>query len=332
MAAPFLLITGDNPPERQAQEAKALKAWLGEDPDHLGRHIFQGNETDSDSLLMALSPSLFASKSAVVIRGAEECPAAVVETLVTNLPGALESDIAVIVVGEKGPNATTKAGKAFAQLAKKLGKDIPCASPKIHELPGWVSRLCQSRFGSSIEKMAAELLVERAGTTDYRAVGEVLGDLERELEKIAIGLAPGQTISVKMVDDMVGDRRPVSLQDLQNALLHRRPAAAVDAWHRLRHEGLPAFLLAQMCFGDFLSAYRLRRAMDDGLGAKEAASALGINAWVMEKRGLMAAAKGRSVERWRRDLLALCKIEAAEKRGGFPFEHQLDLEFYQLAR
>ena len=71
MAAPFLLITGDNPPERQAQEAKALKAWLGDDPDHLGRHIFQGNETDSDTLLMALTPSLFASKSAVVIRGAE---------------------------------------------------------------------------------------------------------------------------------------------------------------------------------------------------------------------------------------------------------------------
>lgn len=332
MAAPFLLITGDNPPERQLQEAKALRDWLGEDPDNLGRNVFQGAETDPDTLLMALTPSLFAAKSAVVVRGAQECPVAVVEVLTASVPAALESDIAVLVVGEKGPNGTTKVGKAFAQMAKKLARDIPCPSPKVQDLPGWVMRVCKERQGRSIEKAAAELLVERAGTTDFRAVGEVLGDLERELEKLSLGLEPGEGITVARVDDMVGDRRPVSLQDLQGALLQRRPAVAVDAWQRLRHEGIPAFLLAQMCFSDFLSAYRLRLAMDRGARAREAAQSLGINAWVMEKRGLEAAARGRSIERWRKDLLSLCRIEAIEKRGGYPFDYQLDLEFYQLAR
>jgi DNA polymerase III delta subunit len=331
MPAPFLLITGDNPPERQAQEAKALAAWLGEGNDALSRHVFQGGETDPDSLLTAMTPSLFASKCAVVVRGAQECPAAVVEVLTAQIPGAMESDIAVIVVGEKGPNATTKAGKAFAALAKKIGKEIPCAAPKVQELPGWVAKVCKERFKRGIDRMAAELLVERAGTTDFRAVGETLGDLERELEKLDGCLDPGQPIPLKLVEDLVGDRRPVSLQDLQAALLARRPAAAVDAWHRLRHEGLPAFLLAQTCYSDFLSAYRLRTALDQGLGLREAASELGINFWLVEKRGLGAAAKGRSIERWRKDLLRLCQIEAADKRGGYPFEHQLDLEFYQLA-
>lgn len=332
MAAPFLLITGDNPPERQAQEAKAVAAWLEEGNDALSRHIFQGAETNPDSLLTALTPSLFATKCAVIIRGVQECPVAVVEVLLAQVVGALESDIAVIAVGEKGPNATTKAGKAFAALVKKIGKEIPCAAPKVQELPAWVTRICKDRFGRGIDKMAAELLVERAGTTDYRAVGETLGDLERELEKLVGCLDQGQAISVKLVEDLVGDRRPVSLQDLQTALLNRKPAAAVDAWHRLRHEGLPAFLLAQTCYSDFLSAYRLRVAMDQGLGLREAASHLGINSWVLEKRGLGAAAKNRSIERWRRDLLKLCQMEAADKRGGYPFEHQLDLEFYQLAR
>jgi len=332
VAAPLVLITGDNPPERQAQEAKALASWLGEANDAMGRTVFQGAETHPDNLLTALTPSLFASKSAVVVRGAQECPVAVVEVLNAQVQGALESDIAVIVVGDKGPNATTKAGKAFAALVKKLGKEIPCAAPKVQELPGWVTRICKERFHRGIDRMAAELLVERAGTTDYRAVGETLGDLERELEKLDGCLDAGQPIGLKLVEDLVGDRRPVSLQDLQNALLTRRPAAAVDAWHRLRHEGLPAFLLAQTCYSDFLSAYRLRVAMDQGLGLREAASALGINSWVLEKRGLGAAAKNRSIERWRRDLLKLCQMEAADKRGGYPFEHQLDLEFYQLAR
>jgi DNA polymerase III delta subunit len=332
VAAPLFLITGDNPPERQAQEAKAVAAWLGEANDPMGRHVFQGAETNPDNLLTALTPSLFASKSAVIVRGAQECPVAVVEVLLASGPGALESDIALIIVGEKGPNATTKAGKAFAAMVKKLGKEIPCAAPKVQELPGWVSKICKDRFNRPIERMAAELLVERAGTTDYRAVGETLGDLERELEKLDGCLDPGVAIGIKLVEDLVGDRRPVSLQDLQNALLTRRPAAAVDAWHRLRHEGLPAFLLAQTCFTDFLSAYRLRVALDSGLGLREAASSLGINSWVLEKRGLGAAAKGRSIERWRKDLLKLCQIEAADKRGGYPFEHQLDLEFYQLAR
>ncbi len=223
MAAPFLLITGDNPSEREFQETQALHAWLGEDAGHLGRQIFQGTETDPDALLASLTPSLFAAKSAVVVRAAQECPAAAVEILNVSLPAALESDIAVLIVGEKGPNASTKAGKAFARMAKELGRAIACPSPKVQELPGWVVRHAKERLGLTIERPAAELLVERAGTTDFRAVGEVLGDLEQELEKLSLGLGKGEPITVKRVDEMVGDRRPVSLQDLQAALLHRHP-------------------------------------------------------------------------------------------------------------
>ena len=330
--AKLALIHGDNPPEREAVLRDELDAALGEGSSTMGAHVFQGSETNAESLITALTPSLFSEAGAVVVQGIEECPAAINEVLLSGIRGALESGISVLLVGEKGPNQTSKAGKALIKLVKEAGREIPCPAPKLHELPGWVEKRAKSRFKRSIERAAVDLLVDRAGTTDYRKVGEVLADLDRELEKLDSRLEKDAKITATLGEDLVGDRRPVSLQDFLDALAQRKPAQMVKALLRLREEGMPGFLLAQTAWTEFVQLFRLRKAMDRGARANEAARDLGINAFVFQKRGFETAAKSRSADRWLSDMASLCRIESQDKRGQYQNEWLLELEFHQISR
>lgn len=327
----LVLIHGDNPPLREASLQGELEKLLGDDQS-LGAHVFQGNETDPQSLSTALTPSLFSESGAVVVQGVEECSASLCELLLASIPGALESGISVVLVGEKGPNQVSKAGKSLAKLVKDKGREIPCPAPKLHELPRWLESRCKGRFRRAIDADALELFLERAGTTDYRKVGEVLSDLDRELEKIDSRLEKGQKVTLAMVQEMVGDRRPVSLQDFLDSLAHRKPTEMVRSLLRLREEGMPGFLLAQTAWSEFVSLFRLRKAMDRGARGADAARDLGMNSFIFQKRGFEAAAKSRSADRWLADIAALCRIESRDKRGHYQNDWLLELEFYQITR
>ena len=329
----LVLIHGDNPPEREAVLDAELRKALGAESISLGPHLFQGNEADPQALSTAMAPSLFSSESgAVVVQGIEECSASINEIILSGIQGALESGISVFLVGEKGPNQTSKAGKALMKFVKEAGHDVPCPAPKLHELAAWVERRAKSRFKRAMDRDAVEILVERAGTTDFRKVGECLADLDREMEKIDSRLEPGQKIPASLVEELVGDRRPVSLSDFLDSLAHRKPAQMVKALLRLREEGMPGFLLAQTAWTEFVQLFRLRKAMDRGARAADAARDLGINAFVFQKRGFENAAKSRSADRWLADMASLCRIESQDKRGQYVNEWLLELEFHQISR
>jgi len=325
------LIHGENAPDREAALDKELRSVLAGSDAALGRSLFQGQEIDPRQLVTALTPSLFCDSGAVVIQGIEDCSAAVNEVLLETIEGALESGISVFLVGEKGPNQVSKAGKALMKLIKSKGNETPCPAPKIQDLGKWIEARSRAKWGRGIERDAVAALAERAGTTDYRKVGECLPDLDRELEKLDSRLEKGQKITAALVEELVGDRRPASLQDFLSALSGRRPAQMVKALVRLR-ETTPAFLLAQFAWTEFVQLYRLRKAMDRGARGADAARDLGINEYIFRMRGFEAAAQGRSAARWLADIAALCRIESGDKRGRYQNEWLLELEFHQISR
>lgn len=331
MPASLVLIHGENAPDREAALDDELRKALGKGDTSLSRSLFQGAETDPRQLSTALTPSLFGDTGAVVIQGIEDCSAAINEILVDAAEGAMESGISILLVGDKGPNQTSKAGKALAKLVKSKGRELAFPAPKLQDLGKWVEARAKNRWERGIEREAVALLVERAGTTDYRKVGECLPDLDRELEKLHSRLDKGQKITAALVEELVGDRRPASLQDFLTALTARRPAQMVKSFGRLR-ETVPAFLLAQFAWTEFVQLYRLRRAMDRGMRGPDAARELGINEYVFRMRGFEAAAQGRTPARWLADIAALCRIESGDKRGRYQNEWLLELEFHQIAR
>lgn len=331
MSASLVLIHGENAPDREAALDDELRKALGKGDTSLSRSLFQGAETDPRQLSTALTPSLFGDAGAVVIQGIEDCSAAANEILVDAAEGALESGISILLVGDKGPNQTSKAGKALSKLIKAKGRELSFPAPKLQDLGRWVEARARTRWERGIERDAIAALVERAGTTDYRKVGECLPDLDRELEKLHSRLDKGQKITAALVEELVGDRRPASLQDFLSALAARRPTQMVKSFGRLR-ETVPAFLLAQFAWSEFVQLYRLRRAMDRGMRGPDAARELGINEYVFRMRGFEAAAQGRTPARWLSDIAALCKIESGDKRGRYQNEWLLELEFHQIAR
>jgi DNA polymerase III subunit delta len=120
------------------------------------------------------------------------------------------------------------AGK-LDDLICKVGTIIRCEAKTHHEAAAWALANCQRRHNATIEKPAAELLVNRIGTD--------LGRLDTELEKLAVSATTDPTkpaiITMRHVADMVGLTREEEAWVVQDSLLSGNPAASIGHIHTI---------------------------------------------------------------------------------------------------
>jgi DNA polymerase-3 subunit delta len=101
-------------------------------------------------------------------------------------------------------------------LIEKVGLIVKCEPVK--DAAAWCTRECERRHQARIEREAAQLLVERAGTDLLR--------LDAELEKLAVYAGSG-TIRRADVELLVGGGREEKAWALQAAIVSGSPAAAL---------------------------------------------------------------------------------------------------------
>src|SRR3989442_14151629 len=155
------------------------------------------------------TPPLLAATRAVVIRGLEQLrkTTKVRQELVRYLDSPSPTTLLVLVQGAGEPPDTELASRATAVAVNPL----PPA-----RVERWVAHHA-SRLGLTLAPDAAELLLA--------AVGNDLAALARELEKLA-AVAGGRPATRDEVAALVGGRRGETGQDLRDAALERRGAAA----------------------------------------------------------------------------------------------------------
>lgn len=112
-------------------------------------------------------------------------------------------------------------------LIEAVGIIKKCEPPSIPDAIAWATKRCAKRHNATLERDAAELLVERLGPD--------LGRLDMELAKLGASAAtpdgkPG-TINLKAVRDLVGMTREEEVWVVQSALLNPNPAAALQSLH-----------------------------------------------------------------------------------------------------
>jgi DNA polymerase III subunit delta len=112
-------------------------------------------------------------------------------------------------------------------LIEAVGIIKKCEPPSPADAITWSIKRCAKRHHATLERDAAELLVERLGAD--------LGRLDMELAKLAsnAGSADGKpgTINIKTVRDLVGMTREEEVWTVQTALLNPNPAAALQSLH-----------------------------------------------------------------------------------------------------
>jgi DNA polymerase-3 subunit delta len=112
-------------------------------------------------------------------------------------------------------------------LIQAVGVIKRCEPPSPGEAAAWAVKRAAKRHHGTLERPAAELLVERLGAD--------LGRIDMELAKLATnaGATPEApaAITVRAVVDLVGMTRDQEVWVVQTALLDPDPAAALNALH-----------------------------------------------------------------------------------------------------
>ena len=173
----------------------------------------EASRLDAGKLAELTSPSLFASRRAVVITELENL-APDIDVELMNLMAAQLPDLAVIVAHRGVPK-----GKALLQKLKSAGVEVvECAAVKPWELPQFVATEVK-RAGSAIDSGAAAALVDAVGH-DLRALAAAVGQLLSDGE--------GDPITVDQVRRYFGGRAEVTSFAVADAALAGRTGVAME--------------------------------------------------------------------------------------------------------
>lgn len=206
--APVYFLHGEEPyfidQIADAVEARALpEAERG-----FNQTILYGKEVDHLTLLDHLRRyPMMSERQVVILREAQEMKS--LTELSNYIENPMPSTVFVASYKHKKIDARTKFGKALG------GKNIVFfESKKLYDnqIPDWISSACKSRK-QQIEPAAAALMAEYLGTD--------LAKISNELDKLALNLPSGTTITVNHIQDNIGISKDYNVFELQKALATR---------------------------------------------------------------------------------------------------------------
>lgn len=208
----------------------------------------------------------------------------------------------VLVLDVKTWAATTK-------LAKQTPNAwlIVCDTPKSQALPQWCISWCQSRFGKTLAAAAARLLVE--------LIGPHMGQLDMELDKLAVFAGASKKIETRDVDAIVGSRQAETAWKLFTLIAAGKASESLTFLERLFDQGEDPMRL----LGAF--SYRLRsvaqagRLAVQGVAMNDALKRAGVPYPALQETEQQIRQLGRS----RLDRVADWLLEADQgMKGGSP--------------
>jgi DNA polymerase III subunit delta len=177
---------------------------------------------------------------------------------------------------------TVKSWPGNTRLAKKLpavGELIEIGEIKRFQLPSFVTQCAREEFQKTISMEAAEMLVEW--------VGDEVGLLHSEVEKLAV---------------FVGDRKAITPEDVESLIGHIRVMGAFDVIDRLASRNLSGALdaLRQMFAADKSAEYTV-------IGAFAYHLRQLISVRALQDQGLSQEQIGRQLRLWDKRAANLCR-------------------------
>ena len=189
---------------RKALMEALTKAWGGEPP----TSSVDLDQTRLDELLAsAATPSLFAPRQVMHIRGVMKLRDRQVKELADYLGRPSPATVLVFLAGELGRDHRRK--KIFKTL-QAGSRMVDLALLNEAQTRSWITKALGKR-GLSVQQEAVECLVELQGTD--------LGRLHLEVEKLALLAGEGKTVTLEMVQESAGYCRDHTVFDFLDAVL-----------------------------------------------------------------------------------------------------------------
>jgi len=160
-------------------------------------------------------------------------------------------------------------------LAKQLGDAaISCKSPPAARLPEWCRKWCAAQHGKQLGPDAARLLVD--------LVGADMGQLDQELNKLALYVGEAAKIETADVDKLVGNSREESTWKIFDLIAGGQPGAALALLDRLFTQGEQALKLLAAFGSKLRPLVQAMRLSDQGVALGMALDRTGVQPWARQ--------------------------------------------------
>ncbi|MCZ2342879.1 MAG: DNA polymerase III subunit delta [Bacteroidales bacterium] len=226
---PVYVLNGDEDFLKRLARETIIASIVGEADPSFAVTMYPGEKLDFSTVRNDLDTLPFLSPARVVIVDQAD-------PFVTAHREALErylqkpSPIGVLVLDVKTFPETTKLAKALPDAAK-----IVCKAPANNQLAEWCRTWCQSRHGKTLQRDAAEMLVE--------LVGSSMGLLDQEMGKLAVSVGAKAAINTAAVDALIGRSREANVFHILNAIGEGNATEAMRLLQELFADGEDAFAI-----------------------------------------------------------------------------------------
>jgi DNA polymerase-3 subunit delta len=185
---------------------------LTEDQKAFNMTTLYGKDSDFKQILdSARRYPIMAERQLVLVKEAQNLKT--IDNLEAYLKNPLETTTLVFAHKHKKLDKRKKFSKALTKAAKE-GKAVVLETKKLYDnqLPDWISQYLKSG-GFSIEPKAADMLAEYLGND--------LGKIANELNKLMLSLPKGTTVDQKLIEENIGISKDYNVFELQSALANR---------------------------------------------------------------------------------------------------------------
>jgi DNA polymerase-3 subunit delta len=300
---PAYLIHGDD--HGRIAERRARLRALGQEVSGVqGVEIFEEESATPEAVAAALGAMTFAlGRRFVIVDGTERWGEKAMQPLVEALRSIPPDTTVAFFAREEGRLAVSS---ALVDAVRAAGGQVEAQrSVKPWELPRWVTERGRE-LGLDLEPEAARALIQHVGERPQR--------LQRELEKLALGVRRDRPLGVEQVEQLTagsGERKVWSLAD---AVVAGDAQTAMQLYLALRVQGerVPGLI--------YWMAQRLRQAadiaarLDDGEAVGQIKRGLKMPSRAADR--LIADARRAGVDRLRRALEQLADLELTSRGGG----------------
>lgn len=313
----FAFIGNDEISQQDALD-RSLEQWLGKmyaDPH--SRETHYGSEIKLDTLEPAYSnTSMFSSKRAIILKQIEKVPLSIQNTL-TDVLKHPDQDVGVFILGEKWDGRS-----GLKKLFNKTGSISEHKLPYSNQIPKWITDRAQSKYQRTLSLDNAFRL--------WECVGDSLGELENELQKLDVYLPKGDSITAESIEELIASKRDRSLFEFHRHMGLRQKSSALLSLQALLLQGDPPFLISLRLYNYFLKLLKIRTYLEQGVPANDIPKKVQVNPFIFKKEQYIQQANSRSIVLWKKILVRLAKLEQEFKQGKYTERFEVEFAFFAL--
>lgn len=279
--SPVYLFSGEEDYLKEDALRRIKEALIKSEFLQFNYDLLSGKEISGAELLnKLLTLPVGGEKRLIVIRDAQKLNPSTEERIIEYLKNPFHTSCLVLWA----PKVDLR--KKFYATIEKGGESVVFYLLRDRELSLWVrNNLAQRKKKISVD--ALNLLIER--------VGNNLGEMAGEIEKLLIHIGNGNEINLEDVESLVGTVKTHTIFELTDALGKKREKEALGILSRMMDEGTSATEILYMVVRQFRLLLRIKNLLEKKFSENKIIQALALKPFVV--KNLVSQAGNFSLEK-----------------------------------